>query len=114
MKTKEPTVNTLAMNECDTNADTSCLGKNFIVLQFTNRTADVYAYDKTIEPKEGIPIVTGATAYDKEDGNTYILVFHESLYYGNELDHSLINPNQVRHMGNNMWDNHCVSRPQME
>ena len=79
--------------------------KNFIVLQFTNRTADVYAYHKTIKPKEGIPIVTGATAYDNEDGNTYILVFHESLYYGNELDHSLINPNQVRHVGNDMWDN---------
>ena len=23
----------------------------------------------------------------------------------NKLDHSLINPNQVRHMGNDMWDN---------
>ena len=30
------------------------------------------------------------------DGNTYILLFHESLYYGSQMKHSLINPNQIR------------------
>ena len=87
------------------NADTCCLGTNFIVLQYTNCTASVYTYDSMIAPQEGFPIVTGATAYDHEDGNTYILIFNESLYYGSTLDHSLINPNQVRHYGNDMWDN---------
>ena len=52
-----------------------------------------------------IPIVSGATAYDHHDGHTYILVLHESLYYGTQLDHSLINPNQVRHYGIDLWDN---------
>ena len=101
----EPIEGTTATNECDTNADTCCLGTNFIVLQYTNRTANVYTYDSSIAPREGVPIVRGATAYDHEDGNTYILVFNESLYYGSALDHSLINPNQVRHYGNQMWDN---------
>eukprot|EP00978_Attheya_sp_CCMP212_P001406 scaffold2965_cov35-Attheya_sp.AAC.1 len=37
------------------------------------RTADVYAYDKSIKPIENIPIVKGATAYDDLDtGKTYI------------------------------------------
>ena len=102
----DPPANTNAMNECDTNADTCCLGKNFLVLSYTTRTADVYAYDTSIEPIENVPIITGATAFDDPDtGTTYILVFNESLYYGTRLDHSLINPNQMRHYGVECWDN---------
>ena len=96
----------VATNECDTNADTCCLGTNFCILQHTNRKADVYAYDTNLKPTLDIPIVSGATAYDDHmSGNTYILVFHESLYYGNKLDHSLINPNQCRSSGIGFWDN---------
>ena len=46
----EPPTNTVADNECDTNADMCCLGKNFIVLNATYRTADVYAYNASIKP----------------------------------------------------------------
>ncbi|KAI2501831.1 hypothetical protein MHU86_12596 [Fragilaria crotonensis] len=92
----DPPTDTAAYNECDSNADTCCLGTNFVVLQSTYRTADVYAYDSSIKPIENVPIVTGATAYDDPTtGTTFILVFHESLYYGTALDHSLINPNQL-------------------
>jgi hypothetical protein len=102
----DPPVNTVAENECDTNADTCCLGRNFVVLHPTYRTADVYAYDASIQPIENVPIVTGATAYDDPaTGRTFILVFNESLYYGDRLDHSLINPNQVRSYGIPFWDN---------
>jgi hypothetical protein len=103
---ENPPENTRANNECDTNADTCCLGKNFVVLQATYRTADVYAYDASIKPIENVPIVTGATAFDDPvSGITFILVFNESLYYGSKLDHSLINPNQVRAYGISFWDN---------
>jgi hypothetical protein len=102
----DPPENTTAENELDTNADTCCLGKNFIVLQSTYRTADVYAYDTSIQPIENVPIVTAATAYDDvTTGDTTILVFNESLYYGERLDHSLINPNQIRSYGIPLWDN---------
>jgi hypothetical protein len=75
-------------------------------LEATTRTADVYAYDKSIAPIENVPIVTGATAYDDPvSSQTFIFVFHESLYYGTKLDHSLINPNQVRHYQIPFWDN---------
>ena len=103
---EDPPENTGANNECDSNADTCCLGKNFVVLHATYRTADVYAYNTSIKPIENVPIVSGATAYDDPvSGDTFILVFHESLYYGTTLDHSLINPNQVRAYGIPFWDN---------
>ena len=101
----EPPANINATNEADTNTDTCCLGTNFIPIGITNRTADVYPYDSNYAPMQNVPIVSGATAYDDPDGTTYILVFHESLYDGKTLGHSLINPNQLRHNGVDFWDN---------
>ena len=102
----EPKAGTSAVNECDTNADTCCLGKNFVVLEYTQRVADVYAYIKDLAPILGVPIVSGATAWDDPTTEqTYILVINEGLYYGNKMDHSLINPNQIRDYGIPLWDN---------
>jgi len=75
MRFNEAPPGTMATNEADTNADTCCLGKNFLILSHTTRVADVYAYDKAIAPIENVPIVTGATAYDcPVTQATYILV----------------------------------------
>ena len=41
----------------------------------------------------------------RQNKHIYILVFHEALYYGNKLDHSLINPNQLRKYGVEVNDN---------
>ena len=101
----EPAPNTVGQNEADSNADTCCLGQNFIPLHYTNCTADVYPYNDSYAPIENVPIVTGATAVDHPDGNTYILVFNEALYYGKKMKHSLINPNQVRYSGLDFYDN---------
>lgn len=103
---KEPKPGTIADNESDTNADTCCLGANFRILRYTYRVADVYAYDKSIEPIENVPIVSGVTAYDcPKTGQTYLLIINEGLYYGTKLDHSLLNPNQLRSYGVRFWDN---------
>ena len=96
---------TKAANEADTNADTCCLGTNFTVLSYTNRTADVYPYDSSYKPVRSIPIVSGATTYYHPNGKAFILIINEALYYGSKLDHSLINPNQLRHNGIGFWDN---------
>ena len=101
----EPAENTVAVNEADSNADTCCLGQNFLPLSYTNRSADVYPYSDSYEPLENVPIVTGATAYDLPNGDTCILVFHESLYYGTPMKHSLINPNQFYFNGLDFCDN---------
>jgi hypothetical protein len=63
MEVLEPTPGTSANNESDTNADTCCLGTNFIILSRSTRTADVYSYDTSVEPIHNVPIVTGATAW---------------------------------------------------
>jgi hypothetical protein len=34
---------------------------------------------------------------DEEMGETVILYFNQVLWYGDELNHSLINPNQLCH-----------------
>lgn len=89
----------------DSNADTCCLGTNFVILEYTQRVAEVYAYDKDLPPTT-VPIVSGATAFDCPlTGTTYIIVVNEALYYGERLDHSLFNPNQIRQYGIPLWDN---------
>ena len=76
-----------------------------MVLSYTNRTADVYPYDASYEPVKSVPIVTGATTYHHPNGKSYIIIINEALFYGNKLDHSLINPNQIRYNGVGFWDN---------
>ena len=96
----------MAANECDTNADTCCLGKNFVIIEFTQRKADMYAYIKDIAPIVGVTIVSGETAWDDPvTRQTYILVINKGLYYCNNMDHSLINPNQIRDYGIPLWGN---------
>ena len=54
-----------------------------------------------------VPIVTGATAVTSSSttGGTVILVFNEANWMGDQLDHSLLNPNQLRHQGVTVQDN---------
>ena len=83
------------MNKTDSNADTCCMGCNWSILNHTIKSADVYPYANSYESVKDIPIVSGTTSYTDAQGTTYILIIHEALYYGNKLDHSLINLNQV-------------------
>ena len=107
-----PQPNITAANETDTNADTCCLGQNFVIISYTSRIADVYPYDTSYKPVQNIPIVSGATAWTNvDDCITYILVINEALYYGNKLDHSLINPNQIRANAIDVHDNPFGNEP---
>ena len=90
----------------DTHADTCVLGKNFIPLTYTDRICDVYPYSRDYDAVGAIPVVTGATAYtDQVTGETIIIVINEGLYFGDKLDHSLVNPNQLRSYGVDVYDN---------
>ena len=92
--------------ELDSHADTVVLGKNCVVLAFTGRECDVSPYTETYESIKGVPIVTGASAWTCPDtSETIILVFHEALWMGDVMSHSLINPNQLRHHGVVVQDN---------
>ena len=101
-----PHTGTTATNEMDSNADTCCLGTNFIVMTMTERTANVYPYDTSYETMYNVPIVTGASTYTNiNTGRLFKTVINEALYYGKKLGCSLINPNQLRSYGNIVWDN---------
>ena len=46
----EPPADNVVMNEADINADTCCLGPNFIPLAYNNRSAYVYPYNDAHKP----------------------------------------------------------------
>ena len=57
-------------------------------------------------PVQDVPIATVVTAWsDPYTGQGYILILHEVSYFGNNMTHSLINPNQLRHYGIEVFDN---------
>ena len=92
--------------EIDNHADTTCFGPNFRVTYMTDQECNVYPFSDQYKPIESVPIVTACTAYDDLDtGETYILEFHQGLYFGNQMKHSLICPNQCRSYGIDMCNN---------
>ena len=75
--------------EIDNHADTTCFGPNFRVTYMTDQECNVYPFSDQYKPIESVPIVTACTAYDNLDtGETYILEFHQGLYFGNQMKHS--------------------------
>jgi hypothetical protein len=99
----EAPAHTPADNECDSNANTCVLGKNFKLIELTGRVADVYGYKG--DEHDAIHILSGVTAYDHPQHGTILLTIHQALWYGTKMDHSLINPNQLRSYGVPVWDN---------
>ena len=92
--------------ELDSHADTVVLGSNCVILNYTGRECDVSPYTDTYDAIKGVPIVKGATAWTSDlTGKSFILVFNEALWMGDVMEHSLINPNQLRHYGVNVQDN---------
>ena len=76
----------------DTHADTTVLGSNCVVL-YTGKECVVSPYSSQYEAVRNVPVVTGATVWTNAmDGTAYLLIFHESLWMGDKLDHTLVNP----------------------
>ena len=66
----------------------------------------MYPYEPSYKPLYNVPIVSGATTVtDSITGKSFIIVINEALYYGKKLNHSLINPNQLRCYETMVWDN---------
>jgi len=95
--------------EMDSHADTFLAGRNCTVLNFSERICDVMPYSDTYQPIADVPIVQAATGYTAPDGSQYILVFNEAIYMPT-MEHSLLNPNQLRHFGVNVEDNPYCGR----
>jgi hypothetical protein len=102
----EPNPGFIAKNELDTRADTICARTNFCCLRPTGMMCSVQGFHQSFEPIPEVPVATVATAWDDQNsGQTYILIIHQALFFGTQLDHSLINPNQIRVTGIPVFDN---------
>ena len=81
-------------------------------MHYSNRECDVSPYRDDYAPIKNVPIVQAATAYQSVyTGQIYILIFNEALWMGDQLDHTLINPNQLRHHGIKVQDNPTSDEP---
>ena len=91
--------------ELDSHADKIVAGKNCIVLSYTGKECSIFPYREGYKSTENVTIVNVATAWKSpENGEIFILIFHEALWMGYLMDDSLINPNQLRHYGINVQD----------
>ena len=91
--------------ELDSHADTTCLGSGFVMIGDAVKTCSVEPFLETYQPVTEIPVGTCITAYDDPaSGQTFILQFHQALFFGNKMKVSLLNPNQMRLAGNTVND----------
>ena len=98
--------------EMDSHADTIVCGANCIIMHYTGKECDVSPYTDAYEAIKSVPIVTAATAYDDPDtGETTILVLNEAIWMGDKMQHTLINPNQLRAYGVSVQDNPFSEAP---
>ena len=72
---------------------------------YTTHTANLYPYNQVYTPAKNIPIVAGESAYADSNGTSFILIINKALFYGSEIDHSLLNPNQLRFNNLHSWNN---------
>ena len=93
--------------ECDSHADTTCAGKNCVVLSYTNHVIDVYGFHESLGTMPSVPIATVATVAIDSKGNEVVLVIHEALFFGDMMNHSLLCVNQAWSYGVPVWDNPC-------
>ena len=98
--------------ELDSHADTIVAGSNCVILNYTGKVCDVSPYRDDYAPVHNVPIVKAATAWQSpHTGQTYILIFNEALWMGDTMEHSLINPNQLRYFGTKVQDNPMSESP---
>ena len=98
--------------ESDSHAETTAVGGNCVILEYTGKVCDVSPYRDDYESVKNVPIVHAGTAWQSpETGQRYILVFHGVLWMGDSMKNTLFNPNQLRHHGTKVQDNPMAGAP---
>ena len=72
------------------------LGDNWTPMLYTGEHCEVSPFLSTYDPVQEIPIARCCTVWTSDEGEEYLLVGDEMLWFGNTLADSLINPNQLR------------------
>jgi len=92
--------------ELDSHANTIVFGKNCVVLAFTGREFDVSPCTDMHDSTKSVPIAKAGTAWTSSElETTFMLVVNEVLWMGNKMEHTLVNPNQMRLFGITLQDN---------
>ena len=92
-------------SELDSHADTMCAGSNCKIESTTGHTVRVKPFSEELGAIEEVPIGSVLTAYTHPStGECFILRFNEALIFGDRLQSSLINPNQIRAHGATVSD----------
>ena len=78
----------------DSRADTVCGGATFELYEDTGKVVDVGGFHPTMDLLKDVTVGTIITAVDLPD-ETIIAVFHQGLYFGDTMEHSLIPPAQL-------------------
>ena len=98
--------------ELDSHVDKKNCGSNYIVIYFTGKECDVATYTDTYNTIKVVPIVQAATSYYNADTrDTTILIINEAICMGETMDHTLVNPNQLRAYGMTVQNNPFAKAP---
>jgi hypothetical protein len=82
--------------ELDSHADTCSFGPDAYIVRHTDQTISVSGFIDSLGTVKDVPIVTAAVAYDDPITlQTFILFFHQSLYF-DKLNKHLLCPSQLR------------------
>jgi hypothetical protein len=74
--------------ELDTRADTTCAGINCRPIFYTGQHCQAYGFHDELTPINDVLIATVATAWsDQNTGESFILIIHKALYFGDSMDH---------------------------
>ena len=81
--------------DLDSHADTCCNSCNCLLIEYEGRIVMVTPNHDEHKPMK-VKIAMVATLWeDPKDGQLYILLIHEALYFGDNLKQMLLNPNQL-------------------
>ena len=75
-------------------------------MHFTGKECDVAPYTDKYKTIKSVQIFQAATAEDNpETGDTTILILNKAIWISKTMDHTLVNPNQLRAYGMTVQDN---------
>ena len=84
----------------DSWADTGCAGKHAFVEEFVEgKTVTATGFTASLGSVSNLPIVNAVYAYDSAEGEVLLLECNNSIYLGDKMDDSLINPVQAEEAG---------------
>ena len=75
------------------------------MIEPSGEVVSIAAYSNEVAQLKNIPIASAGTVYEStENGDLYLLIFHECIFLGPRIHNSLICPNQLRDFGLSVQD----------